>query len=41
MEAWATALGCSREAVARGVGRLGAGVWKLERVLRARLEGGD
>jgi putative ATPase len=41
MEAWAEELGCSREALARGVGRLGAGAWKLERVLRAAPEGGD
>ncbi len=36
VDAWAQALGCSREALARAVGRLGAGVWKLERVLRIR-----
>jgi len=42
MEAWATALACSREALARGVARLGgAGGWRLERVLRARREAGE
>jgi putative ATPase len=38
MDAWATGLACSREALARAVARLGAGSWKLERVLRARPE---
>jgi putative ATPase len=35
LEAWATSLGCSREALARGVARLGAAGWRMERVLRA------
>jgi len=37
---WATRLGCSREALARGLARLGAGAWKLERLLRASPEPG-
>jgi len=38
VEAWAAELSCTREALARGVARLGAGAWKLDRVLRVRPE---
>ncbi|WP_306601588.1 replication-associated recombination protein A [Geothrix sp. 21YS21S-2] len=41
LDAWATELRCSREALARALGRLGAGSWKLERVLRVRPEGAE
>jgi len=40
MDAWAAHLGCSREALARGLVRLTAGTWKLDRVLRAQPQDG-
>ena len=40
VDEWAARLGCSREALARGLARLGAGAWKLERLLRASPEPG-
>ncbi|BDU72097.1 replication-associated recombination protein A [Mesoterricola silvestris] len=40
LDAWATDLHCSREALARALSRLMAGSWKLERLLRARPEQG-
>lgn len=36
VDVWATQLACSREALARGLGRLGAGQWQVERILRVR-----
>jgi hypothetical protein len=41
MDAWAEDLGCSREALARGLGRMTAGQWRLERLLRAMPEAED
>jgi putative ATPase len=35
VDAWAGQLGCSREALARALGKLGGGAWKLERRLVA------
>lgn len=41
VDAWAGELGCSREALARALGRLGAGAWKVRRKLVAEPAAGD